>query len=139
MARHVRKGDQVIITSGSHKGKTGTVVRVMSGEGPGGGYVVIKGVNLRTKHIKPNRLNAQGGIVTREAPIHISNVSPVDGAGKATRVRFQSKPDGSKVRLAATDGRTLGEPLRSAEAKKHVSGRKPVAGKAAKPAKGSKG
>ena len=118
MARHVRKGDLVMVTSGSHKGKTGTIVRVISGDEPGRERVVIKGLNMRTKHLKPTAKAPQGGIITREAPIHISNVSPVDAAGKASRVRFKTNSDGSKVRLFATTGQTIGEPIRSAEAKK---------------------
>jgi large subunit ribosomal protein L24 len=116
MARHVRKGDQVIITSGSHKGQVGTITQVISGEKPGQERVILKGVNLRTKHLRPTRLNPQGGIVTREASIHISNVSPVVD-GKPTRVRFVSKPDGSKVRIAVRGGKELGT-VRGAEAKK---------------------
>lgn len=116
MPRHVRKGDNVIVTSGSHKGKTGTIMRVLNGDSPIETRVIIKGLNLRTKHLKPNRLNPQGGIVTREAPIHISNVSPVVD-GKPTRVRFVVKPDGSKVRVAARGGKELGV-VRSADAKK---------------------
>jgi large subunit ribosomal protein L24 len=121
MARHVRKGDLVMVTSGSHKGKTGTIVRVLSGDEPGKERVVIKGLNLRTKHLKPTQKAPQGGIITREAPIHISNVSPVDDAGKATRVRFKTNSDGSKVRIAATTGKVLGQPVRSADAKKKKS------------------
>ena len=107
MARHVRSGDQVIITSGAHKGKTGEVTRVI----PKDEKVVIKGVNLRTRHVKPTRLNPQGGVVTKEAPIHWSNVSPavtVDGKTVATRVRFETKDDGSKVRVAVKTGKELG-------------------------------
>ncbi len=111
MARHVRKGDTVMVTSGSHKGKTGTIMRVITKED----RVVVKGVNLRTKHLRPTRLNPQGGIITREEPLHISNVSPVVD-GKPTRVRFVTKPDGSKVRVAARNGAELGV-LRSKEAK----------------------
>ena len=107
MARHVRKGDLVIVTSGSHRGKTGTIMRVISGDEPGSERVIIKGLNLRTKHMRPTRLSPQGGIVTREAPIHISNVSPVV-EGKPTRVRFETKPDGSKVRVAVRGGTQLG-------------------------------
>jgi large subunit ribosomal protein L24 len=104
MASHVRKGDTVVVTSGSNKGVVGEILRVI----PDKSQVVIKGVNLRTKHLKPNRLNPQGGIITKEAPIHISNVSPsVDG--KPTRVRFESKPDGSKVRIAVKGGKVLSE------------------------------
>lgn len=104
MARHVRKGDTIVITAGSHRGTVGEVLRVI----PAKNQVIIKGVNLRTKHLKPTRLNPQGGIITKEAPIHISNVSPaVDG--KPTRVRFQTRPDGSKVRIAVRGGGVLGE------------------------------
>ena len=99
MARHVRKGDTVVVTAGGQRGQIGEVVRVISGEGPGDERVIVKGINLRTKHLKPTRINPQGGIITKEAPIHISNVSPaVDG--KPTRVRFQVRDDGSKVRVA---------------------------------------
>ncbi len=103
MARHVRKGDTVIVTSGSLKGTTGEILRVITDKD----QVIIKGVNLRTKHMRPTRLNPQGGVITKEAPIHISNVSPVVD-GKATRVRFEAKPDGSKVRVAVRGGKVLG-------------------------------
>jgi large subunit ribosomal protein L24 len=104
MARHVRKGDTVVITAGSHKGQVGEIMRVM----PDKDRVIIKGINMRTKHLKPNRLNPQGGIITKEAPIHISNVSPsVDG--KPSRVRFQVRDDGSKVRVAVKGGKVLGQ------------------------------
>ncbi len=118
MARHVRKGDLVMVTSGSHKGKTGTIVRVITGDGPETERVIVKGLNLRTKHLKPTQKAPQGGIITLEAPLHISNVSPVDKNGKPTRVRFKKNADGSKHRVAATTGDTLGEPLRSADSKK---------------------
>lgn len=111
MARHVRKGDLVIVTSGSHRGQTGTIMSVDTKTE----RVLVKGLNLRTKHLKPTRLNPQGGIITREAGIHISNVSPVVD-GKATRVRFKTKPDGSKVRVAARNGQELGV-VRTADAK----------------------
>ncbi len=103
MARHVRKGDTVVITSGAHKGKVGEIMRVI----PDKDRVVVKGINMRTKHLKPTRINPQGGIITKEAPIHISNVSPaVDG--KPSRVRFQVRDDGSKVRVAVKGGKVLG-------------------------------
>lgn len=102
MARHVKKGDTVVITSGAHKGKIGEIMRVITDKDK----VVIKGINLRTKHLKPTRINPQGGIITKEAPIHISNVSPaVDG--RPTRVRFESRQDGSKVRIAVRGGKVL--------------------------------
>ena len=103
MPHHVRKGDQVIITAGAHKGKIGEVARVI----PKKDAVIVKGVNLRTKHLKPTRINPQGGIITKEAPIHVSNVSPVV-EGKPTRVRFETRDDGSKVRVAVRGGKVLG-------------------------------
>lgn len=97
MPRHVRKGDTVMITSGDHKGRVGEILRVL----PKKDRVIVKGINLRTKHLKPTRINPQGGIITKEAPLHISNVSPVVD-GKAVRVRFRTRDDGTKVRVAAT-------------------------------------
>jgi large subunit ribosomal protein L24 len=107
MARHVRKGDQVIIRSGANKGQVGEIMRVIPGECENETRVVIKGINLRTKHLKPTRINPQGGIITKEASIHISNVSPVVD-GQPTRVRFQTRDDGSKVRVAVKGGKVLG-------------------------------
>jgi large subunit ribosomal protein L24 len=103
MPRHIRKGDTVIVTAGNDRGATGEVLRVLSG----GERVVVQGVNVRTKHLKAGRRGAtQGGIVRREMPIHVSNVSPVVD-GRPTRVRFEQRPDGSKVRVAVRGGREL--------------------------------
>ncbi len=102
MARHIRKGDMVMVTAGNDRGATGEVLRVI----PRKDRVVVQGVNMRSKHIKPSQANPQGGILQREMPIHISNVRPmVDGA--PTRVRFETRPDGSKVRVAVRDGTEL--------------------------------
>lgn len=120
MARHVRKGDLVMVTSGKHRGQTGTILRVITGTTEDETKVVIKGMNLRTKHVRPTQKAPQGGIITLEAPIHMSNVSPVDSAGKPSRVRFKTKADGTKVRVAATTGQELGT-LRRAEAKKSTA------------------
>jgi large subunit ribosomal protein L24 len=103
MPKHVRKGDQVIVTQGADKGKIGEVLRVI----PKDDRVVVRGVALRTKHLKPTQRNPRGGIFTKETPIHISNVSPVVD-GKPTRVRFDVRKDGSKVRVAARGGKELG-------------------------------
>jgi len=103
MPRHVRKGDTVMVTTGAQKGKTGEVMRVITKSNK----VLIKGVNLRTKHIKPTQKSPQGGIITREAPVHISNVNPVVD-GKPTRVRFDTRDDGSKVRVAVRGGKVIG-------------------------------
>jgi large subunit ribosomal protein L24 len=109
MARHVRKGDTVIVTSGASRGKQGKILRVVTEKD----QVVVEGVNVRTKHVKPNQNNPQGGTVQKEMPIHISNVSPVAG-GKPTRVRFENKDDGSKIRVAASSGEQLGPALKKA-------------------------
>ena len=102
MARHVKKGDSVIVTAGNDVGKVGEVLRVITDEN----RVIVQGVNIRSKHMKPTQQNPQGGILRKEMPIHISNVSPaVDG--RATRVRFETKPDGSKVRVAVRGGKEL--------------------------------
>ena len=103
MARHIRKDDQVIVTAGADKGQKGKVLRVLTGED----RVIVDGVNVRRKHVKPTQSNPQGGVVSVAMPIHISNVSPVDKNGKATRVRFETNKDGEKVRVAATTGETL--------------------------------
>ncbi|MDF1809800.1 MAG: 50S ribosomal protein L24 [Phycisphaerales bacterium] len=104
MPKHVRKGDTVIVTSGDHKGVTGEITDVITKSD----QVIVKGVNLRTKHIRPTQINPQGGIVSIEAPIHISKVSPVVD-GKPTRVRFETATDGSKNRVAVRNGKSLGQ------------------------------
>ena len=102
MASHVRKGDTVIVTAGNDRGTIGEVLRVI----PKDDRVVVQGVNIRTKHVKPTQQNPQGGLLRQEMPIHISNVSPaVDG--KPSRVRFETKKDGSKVRVAVRGGKEL--------------------------------
>jgi len=99
---HVRKGDLVVVTSGDNKGRSGEIVRVI----PKHSHVIVKGVNMVTRSLKPTKAQPQGGQVTREAPMHMSKVSPmVDG--KATRVRFTTKADGTKVRVAARGGKEL--------------------------------
>ena len=102
MARHILKGDTVIITAGNDRGATGEVLRVLPKES----RVVVQGVNVRAKHLKPSQANPQGGIVRREMPIHISNVSPVVD-GKPSRVRWEKRDDGSKVRVAVRGGKEL--------------------------------
>lgn len=104
MPRHIRKGDQVIVTSGDHKGQTGEVLEILTKSDK----VLVKGVNMATRHIRPTQVNPQGGTVTKEMPMHISKVSPVVD-GKPTRVRFETKADGSKERIAVRNGASLGQ------------------------------
>lgn len=113
MARHIRKGDTVQVITGrkQDKGRTGKVLRVI----PDKDRVLVEGVNVRTKHIRPSQANPQGGVIHREMPVHISNVMPVDKSGKPTRVRFETRPDGSKIRVAATTGEQIGPELKKAK------------------------
>jgi large subunit ribosomal protein L24 len=102
MARHVKRGDQVILTAGNDRGKTGEILSVdIEGD-----RVVVSGVNIRKRHLKPTQTRPQGGVIEQEMPVHISNVSPVVD-GKPTRVRFETRPDGSKVRVAVRGGKDL--------------------------------
>ena len=122
MPRHVIKGDTVMVTAGNDKGATGEILRIITKKN----RVVVQGVNIRSKHLKPSQASPQGGIVRREMPIHISNVSPVVD-GKPTRVRFETTSDGSKVRMAVKGGKVL-HTLRggsgSAKTSKKVTGKK---------------
>lgn len=102
MPRHIRKGDTVIVTRGASKGTVGEILRIVDE----GERVVVKGANIQTKHLKPTQARPQGTILKEEGPIHASNVSPVVD-GKPTRVRFVTKADGSKVRVAARGGKEL--------------------------------
>ena len=102
MARHVKKGDMVMVLSGNERGATGAVLRVLIKHD----RVVVQGINIRAKHIKPSQANPQGGIVRREMPIHMSKVSPVVD-GKPTRVRFVTDKSGHKSRVAVKGGKAL--------------------------------
>jgi len=112
MARHVRNGDLVFIRTGKHKGQTGRIIRVL----PEDDKVIVQGMNMARKHVARSERHPQGGVIQKEMPIHISNVSPVVD-GKPTRVRFETRADGSKVRLAVKDGSQLGPELKKARKK----------------------
>ena len=104
MALHVKKGDTVEIIAGDHKGNTGKVLHVYPGEK----MVLIQGQNLAKKHVRPSRRNPQGGRISVERPIHISNVLPVNPkTSKGSRVRYSVAADGSKKRVTA-DGTEIG-------------------------------
>ena len=99
----VKKDDTVVVIAGKDKGKTGKVVKVF----PKTNKVIVEGVNVVTKHQKPSAINPQGGIINKEAPIHVSNVMPLDPeTGKGTRVRFEMR-DGKKVRVAVKSGKEI--------------------------------
>jgi len=106
MKLKIKKGDIVSVISGSQKGKTGKVLAVSKKNL----NVLVEGVNLRKKHVKPTQQSPQGGIITKEAPIHYSNVLLMDSKGKPTRVgikKIEKKGKVSSVRFAKTTKQEL--------------------------------
>lgn len=101
---HVKTGDTVYVVSGKDKGKTGKVLRVFTKKGK----VLVEGINMVTKHLKPSQMNPQGGVVTKPAAIFSSKVMLFDEkAGKPTRVGYKLLEDGSKVRISKVTGEVL--------------------------------
>ena len=103
MANRIKKGDQVVINAGKDKGKQGEILRV------DGDRVVVAGLNIVKRHTKPNpQAGVAGGVVEREASIHISNVAIVNPAtGKGERVGFKVLEDGRKIRVFRSSGEAL--------------------------------
>ena len=103
----IKRGDNVIITTGRKeiKGKKGEVIEVIRKEGKDA-RVIIAGLNIVKKHTKPSAGNPQGGIVEKEASIHISNVALLDANGKPTKVGYKVDGD-KKVRIAKTTGKEI--------------------------------
>jgi len=100
MAAKIKKGDQVIVLSGRDKGRSGEVIRVM----PKDERALVRGVNLVKRHQKQTQTQ-EGGILSKEAPIHLSNLAISDPKdGKASRVGFRTQDDGTKVRFAKRSG-----------------------------------
>jgi large subunit ribosomal protein L24 len=100
---HVKKGDKVMVISGKDKGKTGVILEAY----PKQSRVLVEGVNVVKKHSKPSQANPQGGIISQEAPVHVSNVMPIDPkTGTPTRIGY-STVDGKKVRVAKKSGQVL--------------------------------
>jgi len=94
----------VVIITGRDKGKTGRVLRVLTARN----RVVVEGINRVWKHVRPSQRNPQGGRIQKDAPIHLSNVMPMDpNTGKGTRVRMEMR-DGQKHRIAVRGGTDLG-------------------------------
>ncbi len=99
---NIKKGDTVFVNAGNDKCKTGKVLEVLRDKD----RVVVEGVNMVSKHTKPNPKNPQGGIVKQEAAIHISNVNLMDAAGKPTKIAHKVV-DGKKVRIAKSTGEEI--------------------------------
>ena len=100
---HIKKGDTVYVNAGNDKGKTGKVLEVIVDRD----RAVVEGVNIVSKHTKPNSAHPQGGIIKQEASVHISNLNLIDPkSGKATRVGYRVQ-DGKKVRYAKKSGEEI--------------------------------
>ena len=99
----IKKGDKVVVTTGRDKGKEGEVLRVLREDA----RVLVQGVNMVKRHTAPTQASP-GGIVEKEAPLHISNVAHIDPKSKApTRVGFKLDKDGNKVRIAKRSGEAI--------------------------------
>ena len=92
----IKKDDNVLVIAGEHKGSQGKVVKIIREKN----RAIVEGVNMIKKHAKPSAQNPQGGIIEKEAAIHVSNLSLVSSEGNATRVGFRIEEDGKKVRFA---------------------------------------
>ncbi len=102
---HIKKGDTVQVISGRDKGKVGEILQAL----PKSSKVVVKGVNIRTKHVKPQQEGESGQITTFEAPIHSSNVMLYSEKEKvASRVCYTFTDDGKKVRMLKKTGEIIG-------------------------------
>ena len=100
----IKKNDKVVVLSGKDKGKTGKVL----GTVPSERKVVVEGINMVSKNMKPSAKYPQGGIIKQEAPIHVSNLSLVDPkSGKATRIAIKRTEDGKKIRIAKKSGEEI--------------------------------
>ena len=98
----IKKGDQVVVTTGRDKGRRGEVIQVLREEN----RVLVQGCNMVKRHTRPTQ-SSPGGIINKEAPLHISNVAHIDpDSGSATRVGYEVK-DGKKVRIARRSGKAL--------------------------------
>lgn len=99
----IKKGDKVQVITGKNKGRVGDVIKIFPSEN----RVIVSGVNLAKKHTKPNQ-TSEGGIVQKELPIHVSNVSHVDPkTNEITKVGYKTLEDGKKVRFAKKSGEII--------------------------------
>ena len=104
MAARIRKGDTVLVISGASKGRRGEVLQVL----PKANRAVVQGVAMAKRHTKPRGMGQPGGIIEREASVHLSNLKLVDPkTDTPTRVGFRILEDGSKVRVAKATGNVV--------------------------------
>ena len=101
---HIKKGDTVYVNAGDDKGKTGRVLKVLVKDNK----AIVEGVNMVSKHTKPNAKAPQGGIVKKEAPIHLSNLNVLDPKTKtATRIGRRMNEEGKLVRYSKKSGEEI--------------------------------
>ena len=98
----IKSGDTVRVIAGDHKGTEGNVLKVLKDKNK----AIVEGVNMVKKHTKPSAQNPQGGIVEKEAPIHMSNLSLLTSKGEATRVGFRTEGD-KKVRFSVKSNEVI--------------------------------
>ena len=111
--QRIQKGDTVVVISGKDKGKTGKVMRLFKEEDK----VIVEGINLVKRHMKPNARMQQGGILEREQPMHACKVMLVDpSTGKGTRIKSKVDDKGVKIRLAVKSGEEIPSPGRPGKA-----------------------
>jgi large subunit ribosomal protein L24 len=104
MALKIKKGDRVVAIAGKDKGKHGEVIENM----PKDGMVLVRGLNIATRHVKPSQADPNGGLKRIEAPMHVCKVALEDPkTGKPTRVGFRIEADGTKVRIAKRSGEVV--------------------------------
>ena len=101
---HIKKGDTVFVNAGDDRGKTGKVLEVLTDKN----RAIVEGINMVSKHTKPNAKNPQGGIIKQEAGVHISNLQVVDPVkGGATRIGRRLNDKGKLVRYAKKSGEEI--------------------------------
>lgn len=104
MAAKIKKGDHVVVIAGKDKGRKGEVLKVFPKES----RIVVKGIKMVKRHVRPSQADPEGGIKQFEAPIHVSNVAHLDPKeGKPTRVGFKTLKDGKKVRVTKKSGEVI--------------------------------
>jgi large subunit ribosomal protein L24 len=100
---HIKKGDIVKVIAGDSKGQEGKVLRIIVEKNK----AIVEGINMVSKHTKPNAKNSKGGIVKKESPIHVSNLMVIDNSGKPVRIGRKSDAKGNKVRYSKKSGEVI--------------------------------
>lgn len=100
---HIKKGDIVKVIAGDSKGQEGKVLRIIVEKNK----AIVEGINMVSKHTKPNAKNSKGGIVKKESPVHVSNLMVIDNSGKAVRIGRKADSKGNKVRYSKKSGEVI--------------------------------